>query len=143
MSMLIAALIFIPLLAVSMAHVVWAFGGSWPIRDRRLLARTVVGTADVEDMPPRLLSLAVAIGTLLAGVLALALADHDSGGVELTLLALPVAALFLARGSIGYTRWWIERTPEPGFRINDRRVYSPLCLVVGAGFLILVVLRLL
>lgn len=143
MSMLIAALMFIPLLAVSVAHLLWSIGQTWPIRNEKLLAQTVVGFRDIERMPPRLASLAVSIATLLAGILALALADHDSGGVMLTLLGLPVAAVFLARGAVGYTAWWAQKTPEPSFRFNDRRVYSPLCLFLGTGFIALVIMRLL
>ena len=143
MSMLIAAFMFIPLLAACMAHLLWSMGRTWPIRDEMLLAQTVVGTAGVTHMPPRLLSLAVALGVLAAGILALALADHDSGGAGLTLLGVVGALPFLARGAAGYTARWIERTPEPSFRFNDRRVYSPLCLFIGLGFVALVLLRLL
>jgi hypothetical protein len=143
MSMLIAAFMFIPLLAVSFAHLLWSLGRTWPIREEKLLAQTVVGTAGVERMPPRLASFAVAVATLAAGVIALALADHTSGGGALTLLGLPLAAVFLARGFAGYTSWWAQKTPEPNFRLNDRRVYSPLCLFLGAGFAILVIMRLL
>lgn len=142
MSMFVAALIFVALLSVSMAHFLWAIGRTWPIREEKLLAQTVVGTANIERMPPRLASLAVAALTLGAGIFALSLADHTSGGVTMTLAALPVAAIFLARGAAGYTSWWVARTPEPSFRLNDRRVYSPLCLAVGAGFVALAIMRL-
>ena len=54
-----------------------------------------------------------------------------------------LAAVFLARGVVGYTPWWAEKTPEPNFRLNDARVYSPLCLFLGLGFIALVILRLL
>lgn len=143
MSMLIAAFMFIALLAVSTAHFLWSIGKTWPIRQEKLLAQTVVGTAGIERMPPRLASFAIAIATLVAGVIALALADHDGGGIGLSLIGLPLAAIFLARGIVGYTSWWAAKTPEPNFRLNDRRVYSPLCLFLGAGFLALVILRLL
>ncbi|WP_082555424.1 DUF3995 domain-containing protein [Devosia sp. Root635] len=143
MSMLIAAFMFIALLAVATAHFLWSIGRTWPIRGEKLLAQTVVGFKDIERMPPRLASFAVAVATLAAGIIALALADHDSGGLPLSLLGLPLAAIFLARGIIGYTPWWAEKTPEPNFRLNDARVYSPLCLFLGAGFLALVILRLL
>jgi len=86
---------------------------------------------------------AVAVVTLAAGIIALALADHDSGGLALSLVGLPLAAVFLARGVVGYTPWWAEKTPEPNFRLNDARVYSPLCLFLGLGFIALVILRLL
>jgi hypothetical protein len=143
MSMLIAAFMFIILLAVATAHFLWSIGRTWPIRNEKLLAQTVVGFEGIERMPPRLASFAVSVATLAAGIIALSLADHDSGGLPLSLLGLPLAAIFLARGIIGYTAWWAAKTPEPNFRLNDTRVYSPLCLFLGAGFLTLVIMRLL
>ena len=140
MNMLLASLIFIALFAVSLAHFVWALGLSWPIRNQKLVAQTVMGFKNVERMP-RLASLAVSVATFVAACYALALADHDGGGLPLSLIGLGLAAIFLARGIIGYTPWWTAVTPEPSFRFNDRRVYSPLCLFLGAGFLILVILR--
>lgn len=142
MNMLLASLMFIGLFSVSTAHLLWAFGRTWPIRNEKLLAQTVVGFKDIERMPPRLASLAVAVATFSAGCFALALADHDSGGWPLNLVGLALAAVFLARGIIGYTSWWAGMTPEPNFRLNDRRVYSPLCLFLGLGFIALIVLRL-
>ena len=88
-------------------------------------------------------SLAVGVFTLLAGVAALALADHDGGGNGLTAIGLGLGLLFLVRGVVGYTPWWAARTPEPNFRLNDSRVYSPVCLFLGAGFVALAILRLL
>jgi hypothetical protein len=143
MNMLIASFMFVALLTVSTAHFLWSMGLTWPIRSEKLLAQTVVGFRDIQRMPPRLASLAVALATLAAGIVALALADHDGGGPLLSLIGMPLAALFLARGIIGYTPWWADKTPEPNFRLNDRRVYSPLCLLLGLGFVTLVVLRLL
>ncbi|HTM78837.1 MAG TPA: DUF3995 domain-containing protein [Devosia sp.] len=142
MSMPIASFMFVALLAVCFAHLLWSIGRTWPIRGEKLLAQTVVGTKDIEHMPPRLASFGVAIATLAAALVAAALADHDSGGLGLTLLGLPFAVVFLARGIIGYTPQFIAKTPHPNFRLNDRRVYSPLCLVLGAGFIALVVMRL-
>ncbi|MGV8831849.1 MAG: DUF3995 domain-containing protein [Devosia sp.] len=143
MSIPIASLMFVLLLAVSVAHLMWSIGQTWPIRDEKLLAQTVVGTRDIERMPPRLASFAVGLAMLIAALLAPSLADHDSGGMVLTLIGLPFAAVFLGRGIIGYTAWWTEKTPQPNFRLNDRRVYSPLCLLLGMGFFVLVIMRLL
>ncbi|MET3924643.1 DUF3995 domain-containing protein [Devosia sp. 2618] len=143
MSMLIAAFMFIALLAVATAHLLWSIGRTWPIRSERLLAQTVVGTAGVERMPPKLASFAIAAFTLAAGVLALALADHDGGGQLLTIIGFGFGLVFLARGIVGYTPWWAAQTPEPNFRLNDRRVYSPVCLFIGAGFVALAIMRLL
>ncbi|KKC37468.1 hypothetical protein WH87_11855 [Devosia epidermidihirudinis] len=141
--MLIAAFMFIALLAVSFAHFLWSIGRTWPIRNEKLLAQTVVGTAGVERMPPRLASFGIAVLLLVAGVFALALADHDGGGQLLTVCGFGLALVFLARGVVGYTSWWAAQTPEPNFRLNDRRVYSPLCLFLGVGFVALAIMRLL
>jgi hypothetical protein len=143
MSMLLAALIFVPLLAVAISHLVWASGGTWPIRSEELLARTVVGRPGITQMPPRSLSLLVAILVLAAGTTALALADPVAGGPLLTLVGGLLAALFLLRGVAGYTMRWRQAFPEEPFASLDRKTYSPLCLFIGAGFLLLVLMRLL
>ena len=141
MSMLIAALIFVVLLAVAIAHFLWAIGSPWPIRDPALLARTVIGRPGVTRVP-RLASLLVSILVLAAGVLALALADHTAGALLLTLVGLVLAAIFLGRGAVGYTAGWRARFSEEPFATLDRKNYSPLCLALGVGFLILVIMRL-
>lgn len=141
MNMFIASMMFIALFAVSLAHFLWSMGRTWPIRNEKLLAQTVVGFKDIQRMPPRLASFAVSVATIAAGIYALALADHDSGGLWLNLGGVALAAVFLARGIVGYTAWWANLTPEPNFRLNDRRVYSPLCIALGLGFLALIILR--
>ncbi len=142
MSMLVAALVFVVLLAATLAHFLWAIGSRWPIRDGELLARTVIGRPGVVRVP-RLQSLLVAIGALAAGILALSLADHTAGGWELSLAGLALGALFLWRGALSYTAGWRERHPVEPFATLDRRNYAPLCLGIGAGFIILVLMRLL
>jgi hypothetical protein len=141
MSMLVAALIFVVLLAVAIAHFLWAVGSPWPISDPALLARTVIGRPGVTRVP-RLASLFVSIAVLAAGILALALADHTAGGWELTLLGLVLAAVFLGRGAIGYTQGWRARFSEEPFATLDRKNYSPLCLAIGVGYVLLVIMRL-
>ena len=141
MSSAIAALMFVPLLAVAIAHLLWALGGSWPIRDPSILARTVVGAEGVERVP-RLAAFGVFVLTLVSGTLALALADDTAGGAALTGLGVLLAALYAARGIVGYTAWWRERTPGEPYRTLDRRNYSPLCLALGVGFVVLVIMRL-
>lgn len=141
MNMIIASTVFVILLTVSLAHLLWAIGSRYPIRDPELLARTVIGRPGVTRVP-RLASLAVAVLTLAAGIFALSLADHDAGAWWLTAVGLVLAAVFLGRGALGYTAGWRARYSLEPFVTNDRRVYSPLCLIVGAGYLILVIMRL-
>lgn len=143
MNMLIASLTFVPLLMVAMAHFLWSLGKTWPIRSEELLVRTVVGTAGAVRMPSRALMLLAALGVLAAGIVALALADPVSGGVPLTSLGLVLALLFFGRGLLAYTPGWRARHPIEPFASLDRRNYAPLCFWVGAGYLILALLRLL
>lgn len=141
MSTAAASILFLCLITVALAHFVWAFGGTWPIRDHKLLAATVIGREGV-DKVPRLASLLVAILVLIAAAIGSALADTASGGLPLTLLGLALGVLFGARGLAGYTAGWRRRFPREPFATLDRKFYSPLCLVVAVCFLVLVVMRL-
>jgi hypothetical protein len=142
MSMAIASLVCIALLIVSLAHFMWGFGRRWPVADEAMLARIVTGRTGTTRMPPWYRSLALAILTLGAAVLALALADHDAGAWKLTAVGAVVALIFLARGIAGYVPAWQRLTPEQPFRSYDVRYYSPLCLIIGLGVALLVILRL-
>jgi hypothetical protein len=138
---LIAAALGVVLIAIALAHLLWSFGIMWPIRDRKLLAQTVVGTPGIERMP-FYVSFGVFALTAIACVIAFAVADPASGGPALTGLAFIAGLVFLARGAVGYTTWWAGRRPTEPFRALDRKTYSPLCLILGAGFLVLVAIRL-
>ncbi len=142
MNMLVASLTFVPLLMLALAHFLWSFGNTWPIRNETLLAQTVVGTPGVSRMPNRFLTFIVSLLALAAGIVALALADHTSGGWWLTLIGALLAIAFIARGVLGYTAGWRARFPTEPFATLDRKNYSPLCFWIGAGFLILVAMRL-
>ena len=141
MNMVVASIVFVILLAVALAHLLWSVGSRWPIKDPELLAKTVVGRPGIVRVP-RFISLVVAIVTFAAGLIALSLADHDAGAWWLTAIGAVLAAVFLARGVFGYSAAFRSRYSLEPFVTNNRRVYSPLCLIVGAGFLILVIMRL-
>ena len=140
--MLLAALVGVALLSISIAHLLWSLGFMWPIRDEQVLARAVVGFPGVTRMPPRYMSFGVFLLTLATCIIAFSVADHASGGVVLTLLAFGSGVVFLARGVLGFTAGWAARTPEQPFRDLDRKTYSPLCLAIGIGFFVLVIMRL-
>jgi hypothetical protein len=48
-----------------------------------------------------------------------------------------LTALFLTRGVAGYVPAWRRLYPVQPFARLDRTLYSPLCLVLGTGFLAL------
>ena len=136
----ISSLIFIPLLAISIVHLMWTFGSTYPTKSEKALAQTVAGFKGIEKMPPRLASLAVSIATLFAGIWALSMAD-PAPNTTLTLGGAILSLIFLARGIFGYTKKWQTITPEEPFRAMDRKIYSPLCIGLGLGFAFLVVWR--
>ena len=142
MSTIIAILVFLPLLTVGLAHLFWALGTTWPIRDEALLAQTVVGRPGITRMPNRLITAFVALLLFASSAIAIGLADPAEGGVSRTVLGTLLAVIFLGRGVLGYTPGWRARHPSEPFATLDRKNYSPLCLWIGAGFLILVVMRL-
>ena len=142
MSTIIAILVFLPLLTVGLAHLFWALGTTWPISTEALLAQTVVGRPGITRMPNRLVTALIAILLFAASVIAIGLADSTEGGLTRTVLGILLALMFLGRGIIGYTPGWRARYPTEPFATLDRKNYSPLCLWIGAGFLILVIMRL-
>ena len=142
MIMGIAALVFIPLLAVAIAYFMWAIGRTWPLRDKDLLRQAITGRPGKTALPSRWSFLLVSLLMLAAGIIALSLADHDSGGAWLNALGIVLGLAFLARGVAGYTPGWRRTFSADPFVTLDRRTYSPLALFIGAGFLLLVILRL-
>ena len=143
MNMLVGSLTFLPLFTVAFAHYLWAFGNTWPIRNEALLAQTVVGLPGITRMPNRFLTFVVATALIVCGIIALSLADPVAGGFGLTLLGVVLALVFIGRGVLGYTPAWRARFPTEPFASLDRKNYSPLCFWIGAGFLILVLMRVL
>ena len=143
MNMLVGSLTFLPLFTVAFAHYLWAFGNTWPIRNEALLAQTVVGRPGITKMPNRFVTFGVATALIVFGIVALSLADPVAGGVGLTVLGILLALVFIARGVLGYTPGWRAQFPTEPFASLDRKNYSPLCFWIGAGFLILVLMRVL
>lgn len=142
MIMGIAALLFIPLLAIALAYMLWAAGRTWPLRDRETLAKAITGRPGKSGPPPRWTFMLVSFFMLAAGIVALSLADETAGGWPLNVAGILLGLLFLARGVAGYMPAWRTTFAAEPFATLDRRNYSPLALFLGAGFLLLVLLRL-
>lgn len=135
---LAAALI---LLALSVLHLIWGFGATWPEADARALARRVAGFRGVTKMPRPAACFFVAAALAFAALVTLAAAGvlPTSYPRWLALTALgAVAAVFTLRGLLAYTPQWRERTPEEPFASLDRRLYGPLCLIIGGALTVIV-----
>jgi len=59
----------IALLAISVLHILWAAKIWWPVRDEKLLARSVAGFPGIDKMPPPAACLFVAVSLLIVGAL--------------------------------------------------------------------------
>jgi hypothetical protein len=128
------------LAAIAGLHAYWALGGRWPGRTETELARIVVGNVGVTHMPrPRMTAFVTAMLAIAAAwpllILPL-LRAHISGSVA-TAPTILIGAVFLLRGFLGYTEAMRRRHSAEPFATYNRLYYSPLCLALGGGFLIL------
>ncbi|WP_312860515.1 DUF3995 domain-containing protein [Neoaquamicrobium sediminum] len=80
------------------------------------------------------LAVAALIALALAGIVTLPLP-----AALIRLGGLGAALVFLGRGIAGFTPAWRRITPEMPFARNDRLYFSPLCLLIGAGFTLLLI----
>jgi hypothetical protein len=124
------------LAAIAGVHFYWAFGGLWPGDSEDQLVRTVVGDPKLERMPATWLTTLVAAALGAMAIWPLLLSRLVGGGLAVAGSGV-LAAIFLARGVAGYLPAWQRRHPLEPFARLDRALYSPLCIVLGAGFLIL------
>ncbi len=116
------------LAGLSLLHLSWAVGSSWPAPDRHELAEVVAGRPEL----PGAAACVVVGGGLAVASLLVAGAGGDRPAARLARTA--VAAGFLGRGVAGLTgttgrlvRW----SPSARFARLDRRYYGPLCVAIG------------
>lgn len=122
---------------IAALHASWGLGSHWPAGSAERLAKAAVGTPGIARMPGAASCFLVA--ALLAGVASWPLFATgllaEAWPRRLTLLAgAGIAAVFAGRGLAGYTSFWRRRFSEEPFARLDRLVYSPLCLLLGAGY---------
>ena len=137
----IALAIFLLLTAIAGIHVLWGTGVRWPCKADAELVSTVVGHKSDKMPTPNQCYLA-ALAIYSPGTIALMLAGLIDASVTASTIPLAGAAaalVFLGRGIAGYIPAWRERFPREPFATLDRRCYSPLCLLLAAGFLILLI----
>lgn len=135
-----AVLLFIVLGGISALHVYWAFGGFWPGKDQRSLSNAVIGMKGARAMPSLSLTMLVALLLFGAALLPLVKASLLPLILPPTLVQIGLAGLtgvFGLRGLATYTRTWRRIHCVAPFSFLDRYCYGPLCLLVGAGFAIL------
>ena len=139
----IAILLCLVLAAIAALHAIWASGSPWPAGDRLTLSRMAVGARKLSGMPGRGQTLAVALAVAIAAAWPLLWAGLILMPVPQTVVWLgmwALAAVFLGRGIGGYSKAFASVFGEEPFATYNRRYYSPLCLIIGIGFLLLILL---
>jgi hypothetical protein len=139
MTAIIAWCIFIVLTAIAVIHAAWGAGTRWPRKTEAELVTAVIGhKRDTMPSPSQCYLAALAIFT--PGAIALMLAGfvQTPRPPWLVLLAGAGAALvFAGRGIAGYVPAWRALHPREPFASLDRHYYSPLCLLLAVGFVVL------
>ena len=140
----LAIALFVVLLTIADLHAAWGFGWRWPSDGEEALAKTVVGKAGITRMPSLFACLIVA--ALLAAaslwpLFATGLFPAWWPGWLTQLAGVGLAVVFIGRGAAGYLPAWRSRFSEQPFAGLDRRLYSPLCLAIGAGIVAILIER--
>lgn len=139
---LVATLVALVLVLLAALHVYWGLGGVWPGTDEKSCARAIAGFKGIDRMPSPPAAFGVAAALAVAALIALALAGIVTLPLPAALIrlgGLGAALVFLGRGIAGFTPAWRRITPEMPFARNDRLYFSPLCLLIGAGFTLLLI----
>ncbi|MCW7469576.1 DUF3995 domain-containing protein [Leptospira kanakyensis] len=138
---LIAITLNILLLFLAAIHIYWGFGGLWPGKTKQELIDLVFGKGN--QFPTPFMCLFVAIFLALFSFLPIVwtfridLGFNDDLIFGLKLIMGIVSAIFFLRGSFGYAPF-VTKHWKPIFVYYTMRVYNPLCLFIGLGFLALI-----
>lgn len=136
----IALAVSLPLAGLAALFALWAAGGSWPEPDRAALARRIVRTPG-DPLPRASLLLVLAVLAAAGAIWPWLMEARLSSGRWPTLL--PAGAILFVmvvgiRGLAPYMPTAAYSGATPDFRERDRRLYGPLCLILAAGYLVLI-----
>ncbi|MCO4847882.1 MAG: DUF3995 domain-containing protein [Yoonia sp.] len=121
----------IVLAAIAILHTAWAIGLWVPIRDEARLVHAVVGAQGATRMPGPIPCALVA-----SGLVVVILSIIAGPSVVRTVILIAAGVVLSLRGSLAWIPFWRRMTPVEPFATLDRRVYGPLCLMLGVGILV-------
>jgi hypothetical protein len=134
------AILIVVLVALAALHAWWGVGGRWPGHDERSLVELVIGRTRSMRMPSLVRCLLVASALFAAaGLVAVKgkviAADFGTAGEMFVQVGFWMAcAVFALRGLAGYIPPVFAYADGTPFASLNRRFYSPLCLLIAAGF---------
>jgi uncharacterized protein DUF3995 len=133
-------ILIVVLVALAALHAWWGVGGLWPGRDERSLVELVIGRTRSMRMPSLVRCMLVASALFAAaGLVALQTkvisVDFGTAGERLVATGFWIAcAVFALRGLAGFIPRVFAYADGTPFASLNRRFYSPLCLLIAAGF---------
>ncbi len=136
----IPALVIVVLAILAALHAWWGLGGRWPGRDERHLVELVIGRTASMRMPGFVPSMLVAAALFAAATLValqggVISVDLGAWGNRLVQSAFWIACtVFVLRGVAGFVPPIFAYARGTPFERLNRRFYSPLCLLIAAGF---------
>lgn len=140
----LGVIMFTLLFSIGVLHIVWGFGVVWPARNERQLVSWVVGAKGAQKMPPFSQCLIAGVGIILFGVVALLLGNAVRSPLSakwVDMLGMLTAFMFAGRGIAGYFPSWRRRFSQQPFATFDQYSFAPLCLLLAAGYVILILFR--
>ena len=125
---------FLSLVGVAVVHAYWALGGLWPAQTEADLVSTVIG-AHSPHMPPDSLILLIAVLIFTAGCFTFAAGVMGlKSGLFIQLPLTGLAFIFLIRGAVTYFPFGPFNSAAEPFASLNALYFSPLILVLAAGF---------
>ncbi|WP_162786433.1 DUF3995 domain-containing protein [Hyphomonas sp. CACIAM 19H1] len=141
MAALLGTLLALVLGCLCALHLIWAAGASFPFPNQQSLARSVVGRRGITRLPSRASVALLGVLLLCGAAAALIMGHYAATFTGLKFLLVPVglllSAIFLLRGVVGILPAFERAAPEQPYLTLNRRLYSPLCALIGFGFLAL------
>ena len=137
---LLSVALFLVLTAIAALHGWWGLGNAWPATSEIELVRMVVGDDALTATPPPAMTFVVAGLIFLTALVAWQLGSGRAGiyGFGLRIVGFGIALVFLTRGAFGFFFERLAWVPVEPFATLNVIFYSPLCLAIGAGYLLLV-----
>ena len=117
------------------AHAWWALGGIWPATSETALAYGVIGDGRTR-MPPPWQCWAVTAVLLAVAAWPWLILSFPANRVVL-IGGVVIGMVFFLRGIAAFSSRWRSRFRAQPFATRDIYLYSPLCLVLAGGFLLL------
>jgi hypothetical protein len=119
--------------ALALLHAYWGVGGLWPEHTESDLAHAVIG--DGRARMPGLFACFL-VAAILAAVAAWPwlILTHPKNQIAFW-GGVAIALVFFLRGCAGYSLRWRARHGAEPFATRDMIIYSPLCLLLAAGFI--------